>query len=284
MNLHYLTLIISIIIVMIPLIYGVCLPIFKAKLSLKGTLFLNAFSSGFFLIMGILEFIGGTREELIHNNVPGWSVFLIIFLTSLVTLSLTLVGKYLIVKKTNKHNENDEHHLHENHDHLIYNINDVSPKSKLFALTLLLSHRIPGGLILGFIVNEISVSGFDAHSITYLIIFLLHIIPEELIIYYRQVEAGINKWRATFNSFLATLLLVPFIYMGAYLTTYISVNEILLAIIKVLVGCFFIFVALIEFLPEFLHGKVDSKTWYISIFLLILGISTALGILSFHSH
>jgi hypothetical protein len=84
--------------------------------------------------------------------------------------------------------------LNHDHSHLIYNMNDVNPKSKVFALILLMSHRIPGGLIIGFLISNIQHHGqVSTVDIIFLVTFILHIIPEELILYYRQMEMGVKK-------------------------------------------------------------------------------------------
>lgn len=244
---------------------------------------LNAFASGFFLIIGILGFVNDSREELVEIHAEQWSIFLVMFGGITISLLTALLLKFLIVKLSTKNKDVHYHDIH-SHDHLIYNASDIRPdKTKLFAVLLVLAHRIPGGLILGFLVNQVAREGFDANSIIFLVTFMIHIIPEELIIYYRQIDSGINKWKATFNSFLATLLLVPFILVGVYGTGAID-NAYFFAFVKACVGGFFIFVALVEFIPEFFHRKLDGKTWYITIFCLLLGIICATAVMSLHVH
>lgn len=283
MNIHILTLIISLIVVLIPLIYGICLPIFKPHLSQKGAMLLNAFASGFFLIIGILGFLNDSREDLIGISAPQWKTFLIMFSGISISLLVALLLKFLIAHFTTKDKNAELHEIH-SHDPMIFNIGDVKAnKTKLLAVLLVLAHRIPGGLILGFLVNQVAREGFDTNSIIFLVTFMIHIVPEELIIYYRQIESGINKWKATFNSFLATLLLVPFILIGTYASNAVN-NPLLFSFVKACVGGFFIFVALVEFIPEFFHQQMDGKTWYLVILFLLLGIICATAVMSFHVH
>jgi zinc transporter ZupT len=111
-------------------------------------------------------------------------------------LGLSILAKFLIGKKISKNSNQQESALELNHDHshLIYNLNDVNPKSKILGLMLLMSHRIPGGLIIGFLISNIQHNGeVSAVDIVFLVTFILHIIPEELILYYRQMEMGVKK-------------------------------------------------------------------------------------------
>ncbi len=293
MDLIYIILIVSLIVISIPWIYGILLPIFKPKLSGNSSIYLYAFSSGFFIILSIFGFFSEAKEELtfylekkkfdpfsimgINIGIIGGGAFLI--------LSISILIKFLIAKKLS---QKEEHSLETEHDHsnLIYNMNDVNLKSKILALILLLSHRIPGGLIIGFLIASIQKKGGEISviNIMFLLTFALHIIPEELVLYYRQIEIGINKWKATLYSFLGTLLLVPFIFIGAYSSESLGKNVIVLSFLKVCVGSIILFSSLVEFIPEFLHKKMDAKSWYITISLMMLGVVFGLILFSIHSH
>ncbi len=292
MDLIYIILIVSSIVIAIPWLYGLLLPIIKPTISKKTTMYLYAFSSGFFIILAIFGFYAEAKEELtvyLENNHFSqgaiWGINIgIIGGGAFLVLGFSILIKFLIAKKISKKHDSGLESEH-NHSHLIYNINDVDPKSKMLALILLLSHRIPGGLIIGFLIANIQHQGtVSAVDIVFLITFILHIIPEELILYYRQMEMGVKKWTAARNSFLGTLLLVPFIFIGAYASQSISSNVILISFLKVCVGSLILFSALVEFFPEFLHNKMDAKTWYITITLLMLGIVFGLILFSIHSH
>ncbi|MGL5733160.1 MAG: hypothetical protein ACRCXE_03755, partial [Metamycoplasmataceae bacterium] len=261
-------------------------------ISKKATMYLYAFSAGFFIILAIFGFFAEVKEELtVHFeelHYAQWDIWAInvgiIGGGSFVILGLSLLVKYLIGKKISK---NDDKALVSDHDHssLIYNMTDVNPRSKILALILLLSHRIPGGLIIGFLIANIQrTDEVSIISIVFLVTFILHIIPEELVLYYRQMEMGITKWRAAFNSFLGTFLLVPFIFIGAYSSEALIDNVVFISFLKVCVGSLILFSALIEFFPEFLHNKMDSKTWYMTISLLMLGVVFGLILFSIHSH
>lgn len=303
MNLIYIILIVILVVLAIPVLFGLLLPVFKPRLSQNGSIYLYAFSSGFFFILGVFGFLSEAKEDLIGwfelNNTPivnQWLISIsILGLVSAFVLTSSLFIKYLLVKKIgNKdakdhgvHEGHDQHQVH-NHDQLIYNPNDVDPKAKLFSILLILAHKIPGGLILGFLIFSISEKqDIDLLQIMFLVTFILHMIPEALIIFYRQIEVGIDKWKATLNSFLATMILIPFIFIGAYSSSAIHSNanfEIIFAIAKVCVGSFFIYTALIEFIPEFLHQNINAKTWYFSMIFLIIGIVSCLSIFSVHAH
>ncbi|MGL5521745.1 MAG: ZIP family metal transporter [Metamycoplasmataceae bacterium] len=289
---------------LIPWIYGFLLPVIKPTLSKKASIYLYSFSSGFFIILGIFGFLFEAKEQIGEwshmNNISTaqeWGISIGILGGGLLLVLLSTLGlKYFISKKFNQKSLTEQNHDHKNdllehthnHEMLVFNNNDINPKTKKFALSLILSHRIPGGLITGILISDIANSAtLNITQILFLITFVLHIIPEELIFYYRQIEMGINKWKASFNSFLGTAILIPFIFIGAYSAEAISKFEawdIISAFINVCVGGFFIFIAIVEFIPEYLHRKIETKTFYNSMIFLIFGIVICVIIFSLHSH
>lgn len=213
--------VISLIVVGIPLIYGLVLPIFKPKISKKANKYLYAFSSGFFLIMATVLFIGESKIHLeehfqtaVVNNPGGAKVItgLVIGAVILMGLMISLGLKYFFASKS----ADGLNHNHD-HDHLIFNLNDHNPKSKAFAIFFLLSHRIPDGLIIGTLCTAIAreQGGIDVTNIIFLCSFVIHIIPEELIIYYRQIDMGVGRKKATMNSLVAIIAVIPLIIIGA---------------------------------------------------------------------
>ena len=285
----------------IPVLYGALLPILKPQLSKQTSRYLYAFSSGFFMILATVGFLADSKEALGNffgtqfDNIGLVYTMVAIVLASVVVfaLSMALLAKYKFVKRLQGQDESAFVAGHE-HDHIIFNNSDYNPKSKKLALFLLLSHRMPGGLILGLLAASIaSANGqINLENILFLIVFVIHIVPEELIMYYRQIEIGISRWKAVRNSIFSTLFLVPFIIIGATVAFSLPtdsqslavVNGIVMPIVQALAASFLLFTSMIEFFPEFLHHKLNGREWYKTIILFIIGIIVALIILAFHKH
>lgn len=283
-------------IVTIPIIYGLILPIFKPSLNKKTTTYLYSFSAGFFMILSTVGFLAEAKEQINEHleqknfGIRGLFISLIVGSIVLFALCLALIVKYFSIKKIDGKN-NIHIGADHDHDHIIFNNSDYNPKSKRLALFLLLSHRVPGGLILGLLSVSIASNNgqINSENIIFLIAFAVHIIPEELILYYRQIEMGIKRWKAVKNSILATMTLIPFIVLGATVGSLVDKTnkvffEYVMIIIQLFAASFLLFTAVIEFFPEFLHHKLSGKEWYKIILWFILGVVFALIILSFHSH
>nr|WP_307921810.1 hypothetical protein [Mycoplasmopsis bovis] len=67
---------------------------------------------------------------------------------------------------------------------------------------LLLLHRIPEGFLIGFIISGIENKGITSTSVAFLISLILHLIPEQVLFYYRQREIGWSRAKALFISTL----------------------------------------------------------------------------------
>lgn len=284
----------------VPILYGALLPIIKPRLSKRTTTYLYAFSSGFFMILATVGFLAESKENLTHFFEPKFPnsigltytvVAIVIGSVVLFALSMALFAKWKFIKKT-EHEDGLYFGEGHDHDHIIFNPSDYDPKSKRLALFLLLSHRVPGGLILGLLAASIANQNgtLNESNILFLIVFVIHIVPEELIMYYRQIEMGISRWKAVRNSILSTMFLIPFIIIGSAIKFNLPehsleiMNELVMPIVQTLAASFLLFTSMIEFFPEFLHFKLTGKEWYKTIFLFIIGIVIGLIILAFHHH
>ncbi len=279
---------ISAFVIGIPLLCGAILPILKPTISKKANRYLYAFSSGFFLIMSTVLFIGESKIHLeehfiseMNNEVVG-KVITAAVITSVVLggLLLCLGIKFFFANKKGK----TDIHTH-NHDEMIFNVSDYNPKSKAFAIFFLLTHRIPDGIIIGLLCSQIARESINVVNIVFLCSFVIHVIPEELIIYYRQIDMGISKKRATANSLIAVGLVIPLIVIGAIIGWFSLENEIAIHVVQLIAAAFLLFISIIEFFPEFLHDlRISGKSWYITMLIFIIGIAAALFILCFHDH
>ena len=257
--------VISAFVIGVPLIYGICLPIFKPRISPRAYKYLYAFSSGFFIMMSTVLFIGESKTHLEEEFITIFSdnIVLAKTITGIMIASLILVGllfslglKYFFAKHFKGKAINSENETKHDHDELIFNLNDHNPKSKAFAIFFLLSHRIPDGLIIGTLATQIAKSGdINPVNIIFLCSFLIHIIPEELII------------------------------LGSVITWFSLNNEFAIHVVQLIAASFLLFISIVEFIPEFIHDvKTNGKEWYIIILIWIIGIAIGIFVLSFHDH
>ncbi|MFV8477626.1 ZIP family metal transporter [Mycoplasma sp. VS410B] len=194
------------------------------------------------------------------------------------------------------------HHDHDNHYHdhahpdyifgqeenlaqaeeaIIYK---TSPKMKVIALLLLLTHRIPEGILLGYNLSLATEGKLNNLSTAYFISLVLHLFPEESIFYFRLREAGFSKVKSLLLSFLGLSLFLPFMLIGAYAGAKINDLWWLKAGMFAAIAGIFLFTSIVEFIPEFYHNHIEKKKWFFILFSLFVGIIVAVFILSFHSH
>lgn len=290
----------SVFVIGLPIFYGLLLPIIKPSLSKKGSTYLYSFSAGFFMILSTIGFISEgkhTLEDFVHDQITtspalkGITIFAIVGGVIILTLCLALFVKYVSMKKIDGRNNIHMGEGH-SHDHIIYNASDYNPKSKGLAIYLLLVHRVPDGLILGLLASSIAQNhgNISILNIIFLISYIIHVVPEELIMYYRQTEMGISRWKAARNSVFMTTTLVPFIIIGGIVGMSVSgankevFDNIIVPLVELVAASFLLFTTVIEFFPEFLHSNIEGKEWYKIIFIFILGIAFSFLVLSFHTH
>ncbi|SJZ52119.1 ZIP family metal transporter [Mycoplasmopsis verecunda] len=163
-------------------------------------------------------------------------------------------------------------------------INKTSPKMKVIALLLLLTHRIPEGILLGYNLTLATEGQTNNLTIAYFVSLILHLIPEESIFYFRLREAGFGRINSLLLSFLGLSLFLPFMLIGAYAGQYINELWWLKAIMFSAIAGIFLFIAIVEFIPEFYHNHMSKKQWFTVLVSLFIGIIIGVLILSFHSH
>ncbi|MFV8400978.1 ZIP family metal transporter [Mycoplasma sp. 005V] len=194
------------------------------------------------------------------------------------------------------HHDHDNHHHDHSHPDYIFGqeenlaqaeeaiIYKTSPKMKVIALLLLLTHRIPEGILLGYNLSLAMAGRSNNLSTAYFISLILHLFPEESIFYFRLREAGFGKIKSLLLSFLGLSLFLPFMLIGAYAGVEINALWWLKAAMFAAIAGIFLFTSIVEFIPEFYHNHIEKRKWFFILFSLFIGIIVAVFILSFHSH
>lgn len=296
----------------VPSLFILLLSFIKPKLKPTSNFYLYAFSSAIFVLIGTVGLIGESLEHgreyisgLRSGNTPkvneaieaGLATGLAIGITAggaLIGLTVVILFRFLFIKKFG-----EIHHTHGMHGHndLITNVHDIDSKTIKAAwlvIFLILSHRMIDGFILGGATYRFTfgsnkgLNTFGSNeglNIGFIITFNLHILVEAVIIYYRQIQYGQKRWKAVMYNFLTTLVIVPIMFLGAYINPYLQELGWFLPVVNASGGAIITFVGIIEIVPEFIHFKdMQSKEWYKVIIAFALGIIVALILLSFHTH
>lgn len=291
----------------------------KGKLSKTSYVYLYSFICGFFITMATFGFLKEALEiSSVHsvNYANGnkwityaWNIFIVV---SGLTLGLLFAwGIRSLIRHSAKrkifkdktasvfvhthdlsHDHHDEHHHSEiapSHLEHIHNDehDESNPIYKMVAILLLLVHRIPESFLIGYIISTIGAN--TSHVITsvaiaFIISAVLHLIPEQLVFYYRLREMGKSRSKSLIFSSASLLIFLPFMFLGTYTGVYIYEFWQLRGIIQSFVGGIFIFTSIVEFLPEFYHAHHDKKVFKWTIVLFFIGIIICAFILSFHQH
>ena len=289
------------ILLIVPMVFMGIMSIFKIKVTSKKSIYLYAFSTGMFLIIGAVGFLKEgyiNLENWLHTKgnrgglqYTGGNVLLeqiiiasIAGLAALLGLGSVLLSRYLISKK-NKTELHEHHEEHGHSDHLI-SFNDIdNPKAAWIAIIMLLSHRIIDGLVLGISVYQMTSSEIKNPNIALIVTFNLHLLLEVVITYYRQLQYGEKKSKAILFNFITLLLIVPMMFIGAFLGKYSNRVGWLMPSFEILGGSIIIFMAVIELVPEFIHYRNEGpKVIYTTLIIFAFSIVFTLILLSFHSH
>ena len=276
-------LIYSLILFSVPLLFMGLLSCFKIKINKKATIYMYAFSTGMFLIIGAAGFIkegyigletwfhdssaiGGYQYTGGNVRIEQAFIAIIVLVTAFLGLGIVILSKYLIAKKSKNVELHKDHAEHGHSDHII-SFNDIdNPKAAWVAILMMLSHRIIDGLVL-------------------IITFNIHLLLEVVLIYYRQLQYGEKKGKAILFNFVTLLLIVPIMFIGAFLGKYINKVGWLMPSWEIFGGVIIVFMAIVELVPEFIHFRnEDRKTIFTTLTLLALGIIITLIMLSFHTH
>ncbi|MCE6115509.1 ZIP family metal transporter [Mycoplasmopsis agalactiae] len=307
-------LVVFVLIAIIPFLVNLIFAFTKEKLNSKGTVLLYAFMCGFFLTMATFGFLKESLEissintSAILNSdfkIYGWNILVVVG-GLIIGIGFAALVRQLVRKSINSkiatdksarlflhshdigHDHGDmDHHEHEiapSHDIQISSNAQSKPAYKLVAILLLLLHRIPEGFLIGFIISGIESKGITSTSVAFLISLILHLIPEQVLFYYRQREMGWSRAKALFISTLCLFLFLPAMLLGGYLGKHIYSIWQLRAMVQSFIAGIFIFISILEFLPEFYHAHHDKKLFFWTIFVFMVGIIFCAFVLAFHKH
>lgn len=308
-NIYIQGLILSSIIVGFLILTVTFLHVFKIKIPKERLKYLYAFSSGFLLVTAIVGQWVTARHKLtshweqvnekLKDTDPSLSqttISIIILVCGIIVGSLMAFG---IKKLSTNSNHTHSSNLHSNHQHdkndkhapllntPIENMHEIKTHNDRKAVIyMILTHRLPAGLILGILlVNFNSGSEFAFAS---LLAFILHIIPELIIIYYARIENGDTRVKSLIFSLTVKFLLIPFIFLGILISNYIDVNSSgtfwIIPFMLAIAGIVMIWGSIFELGPLFIHSKDNVNEMYKLIFTFIIGLTLSMSIQFIHVH
>ena len=282
---------------------------FKIRLNKRHIKFVYAFSSGFLLITAIVgQFISARSnltehwEKLNLATLPTGADPDPTFSQTTISIAILIGGLVLgtliayAMKKISTHEHNHEKGMHKGHNHEILKHSPLDSvdvimheskvhKEKTPVIYMILTHRIPAGLLLGILLVNFNNGG--EYSLAALLVFILHTIPDMTIIYYARIEAGYSRLNSFIFSIFAKLILIPFIIIGVAIANSIDINSAstywIMPIMLVTAGIIMAWGAIFELAPSFMNLK-DSKDVYKIIFTFITGIGLSLAIQFIHHH
>ena len=284
--------------------------LFKIKVPKERMKYIYAFSSGFLIVTAIVgQWVTARHNLQTHweqynnpTNAPGdfdpsigqTTISIIILVSGIIIGSLMAYGMKRISLHSRNHDE-DHHkgHKHHKEDHPISLsskeevMHEVKVhKEKTPIIWMILTHRIPAGLIIGILLVNFNFADGE-YTLAALLAFLLHMIPDMVIIYYARIEAGYSRLNSFIFSIIAKLIIIPFIFIGIAISNYTSMssNETfwIIPFLLSIAGIVMVWGAVFELAPSFIHIK-NNKDTYKLIFMFIIGLGLSMAIQLIHSH
>ena len=278
--------------IVVPGIFVLFISFFRFKISKKIQIYLSSFTAGLIIILGtvglIAESIHSLQEHFENTSTNSTSSTLqtigIIASGVIIGVGLVILAKWLLSK--NKH-ELHEHHHHHGHSEAVFNVADIDNKKiKWLPIILLALHRSVDGITLGLMANtqNNNILGFENWGM--LIVFIIHLIPTSIIIYLIQLNIQKNnKFKAFGYTILMSVLMIPFTFMGGYLSSLFDHEWWLMPLLFSISGSLMTIMTIMEIIPEFIHYRnAGTKQWLGVISVIGIGILLAVVLISVHSH
>lgn len=278
--------------IVVPGIFVLFISFFKFKISKKIQIYLSSFTAGLIIILGtvglIAESIHSLQEHFGDTSTNSTSSTLqtigIVASGVIIGVGLVILSKWVLSK--NKH-ELHEHHHHHGHSEAVFNIADIDNKRiKWLPIILLALHRSVDGITLGLMANtqNNSILGFENWGM--LIVFIIHLIPTSIIIYLIQLNIQKNnKFKAFGYTILMSVLMIPFTFIGGYLSSLFDHEWWLMPLLFSISGSLMTIMTIMEIIPEFIHYRnAGPKQWLGVISVIGIGVLLAVILISIHSH
>lgn len=275
--------------IVVPSLIVIFISFFRFKISQKVQIYLSSFTAGLILILGtvglIAEGIHSLQEHFHETNansilqtvgIIGSGVF--------IGVGLVILTKWLLSK--NKHELHEHHHSH-GHSEAVFNAADIDNKKiKWLPIILLALHRCVDGITLGLMANTShnDILGFENWGM--LIVFIIHLIPTSIIIYFIQLDIHKNnKVKAVGYTILMAVVMVPFTFIGGYLSSLFNDQYWLMPLLFSISGSLMTVMTILEIVPEFIHNRnAGIKEWLGIIASIGFGILLAVVLISVHTH
>ena len=278
--------------IVVPGIFVLFISFFRFKISKKIQIYLSSFTAGLIIILGtvglIAESIHSLQEHFNNTSTNSTSSTLqtigIIASGVIIGVGLVILSKWVLSK--NKH-ELHEHHHHHGHSEAVFNIADIDNKRiKWLPIILLALHRSVDGITLGLMANtqNNNILGFENWGM--LIVFIIHLIPTSIIIYLIQLNIQKNnKFKAFGYTILMSVLMIPFTFMGGYLSSLFDHEWWLMPLLFSISGSLMTIMTIMEIIPEFIHYRnAGPKQWLGIISVIGIGVLLAVILISIHTH
>lgn len=307
-NIYTQGLILSAIIVGVLTLTVTILYLFNIKIPKQRLKYVYAFSSGFLIITAIVGQWVTARHSLqehwvsynLNSGVAGdgdptfsqSSISIVIIAFGAIAGTLLAYG----MKKLSVHDHSHNETVHKNHNHSTKIINAFEREEEIFheakvhkekapIVYMILTHRVPAGLLLGILLVNFNNGG--EYSFAALLVFVLHTIPDMIIIYYSRIEAGYSRKSSFIFSIFAKLILIPFIIMGIAISTHIDTDAPatfwIIPFLLAVAGLTMVWGALFELAPSFIRLE-NSKETYKLIFTFVIGLIVSMSIQLVHYH
>lgn len=282
------TFFISIIIIFVSLLITIPFLFVKKVVPPQWKMYLYSFTSGVTIILATFGFLRESYHLLETyfvtnqiNNLEKISLIISIIIggiliSAFIYIIIELISSKRLRKAANCSHKHVEHILHLTNDHKGLNAS--------VAIVALLLHKVTDGLSLGFLIS-VNNQLFTFDNIGLIISFLIHMLPILIISNFFQLDLKIKKFKIIINTFLISLFMVVFTFLGTFIGYFTIYIYWILPLLFSISGGILLFMSIIELVPEFIKNKnTQTKSWYITITFFISGIILSLFLSLIHTH
>lgn len=279
---------ISAIIVLISLLITIPFLFIRKPIPPKLKMYLYSFTSGVTIILATFGFLRESYHLLetyfVTNHTNDLEKISLIITIIISGVLLSAIIYILIEWISSKRLQKTANCSHKHVEHIFNLTNDHKGLNASVAIVALLLHKLTDGLSLGFLIS-INNQLFVFNNIGLIISFLIHMLPILIISNFFQLDLKIEKLKIIINTFLISLFMVIFTFIGTFIGYFTISIYWLLPFLFSMSGGILVFMSIIELVPEFIKNKaMQTKSWYIAIIFFILGIILSLFLSLIHTH